>query len=471
MSSTTLLIRTSKRNDLRLLALVVLVVTVSLAVIYFLVCQLRKRKPSYPPDSATIILNQNLANRACSSSDDVIRTNAVIAAVQYPYNFIKITINLRTRQLSWCYAGKDGQPVPDGGRQMLIPPYLEYVQRAISEAPDTLFPMTTNDDYTFLLCVYDGIRERIAFNNASVPNELVITDNRFGGKLELDCAPDVYPVFPYPVFAYCAHRNDGTVRLAPDIYIQRDDGIRRLQESMNNDCAGVPTNYDQRIDKVVFRGGMNGPQRHALFAWAAQHEKEYAHLVDIRPNDPKTRGEMSRYKIQLDVDGETNSWDARWKYLTGSPVIKLSTHWKQWYYEEMIPNYHYVMINSLDDLPKTTERLLNDPITAQRIGQQGQAYVCSRFTPSRCLLETAEIFLSACYTAQRVLDVPQFSSLPTFADQFFTYLYMRMLHKKHAFGVVFASDWIGKVLFCDAQQFVPLPSILHCNDTHIHNHQ
>ncbi len=62
--------------------------------------------------------------------------------------------------------------------------------------------------------------------------------------------------------------------------------------------------------------------------------------------------EMVNYKYILDIDGRASTWDATaWKLNSGSIIMKQTSPWRQWFYDEYLPWVHYVPIaNDFSDL-------------------------------------------------------------------------------------------------------------------------
>jgi hypothetical protein len=47
----------------------------------------------------------------------------------------------------------------------------------------------------------------------------------------------------------------------------------------------------------------------------------------------------------LDIDGTVNAWDGFfWKLGSSSVVLKLESHWEEWYYDQIEPWVHYIPV-------------------------------------------------------------------------------------------------------------------------------
>ena len=311
----------------------------------------------------------------------------------YPNNFILIHI-LNTQNdsihLDWSYSSSFDSSIPHF-RRIEIPSYIKYLNKAVQTYPN-LFVSNKNRANAFLLNVYDGHRERIAFEpNTHLLNTQTVKPKQFCNKIEIDSPSTILPIFPYPLFAFCKHSNDFSVELLPDIYIERDQGIDKFTKIFQHDKSKGLLPFEKRIQKVVWRGGLNGKTRRIMFdernSWDPSEEKNSCWL-NIEKQPSLSISEMARYQFQLDVDGEVNAWDAlRWKLLSGSVIIKLKSYWKQWYYDDLIDGEHYIGINSLQDLVPLIKQLILNPTRAKQIGEAGRNFALERFNYKRTLLD------------------------------------------------------------------------------------
>ena len=91
--------------------------------------------------------------------------------------------------------------------------------------------------------------------------------------------------------------------------------------------------------------------------------------------------EFQRFKYQIDIDGNTNSWPGLFqKLLTGSPVLKVaSPHgFRQWYYDRLKPWINFVPVESgMSDLVAKIRWLIAHDDAARQIGELGQALALS----------------------------------------------------------------------------------------------
>jgi hypothetical protein len=94
----------------------------------------------------------------------------------------------------------------------------------------------------------------------------------------------------------------------------------------------------------------------------------------LRPYVP--REAFRRYRYQIDIDGNSNSWSGLFtKLLTGSPVLKVASGpgFRQWYYDHLKPWSNYVPVAAnLTDLVEKVEWLRAHDEAARRIGEAGR---------------------------------------------------------------------------------------------------
>ena len=87
--------------------------------------------------------------------------------------------------------------------------------------------------------------------------------------------------------------------------------------------------------------------------------------------------QFNRYKYQIDIDGNTNSWPGLfYKFLTGSPVLKVASPFgfRQWYYDQLKPWVNFLPVASdMSDLVEKIDWLRAHDNAARRIGERGRA--------------------------------------------------------------------------------------------------
>jgi len=91
--------------------------------------------------------------------------------------------------------------------------------------------------------------------------------------------------------------------------------------------------------------------------------------------------EFNRYKYQIDIDGNSNSWPGLFmKLLTGSPVLKVAPRFghRQWYYHRLRPWTNFIPVAAdMSDLIDKIGWLRQHDDAARAIGERGQALALS----------------------------------------------------------------------------------------------
>ncbi len=82
-----------------------------------------------------------------------------------------------------------------------------------------------------------------------------------------------------------------------------------------------------------------------------------------------------KYRFQIDIDGNSNSWSLLLKLLMGACVLKVMSAWRQWYYSDIQAWEHYVPIkNDLSDLEEQVAWCLDHDEQAREIATNGMRF-------------------------------------------------------------------------------------------------
>ena len=104
------------------------------------------------------------------------------------------------------------------------------------------------------------------------------------------------------------------------------------------------------------------------------------HEADLM-RSPIPHTDFAKYKYQIDIDGNSNSWSGPFrKLLTGSPLLKVASlyGYRQWYYDCLQPWVNYVPVaDDMSDLVEKIEWLRAHDDVARRIGENGHALAMS----------------------------------------------------------------------------------------------
>jgi Glycosyl transferase family 90 len=119
---------------------------------------------------------------------------------------------------------------------------------------------------------------------------------------------------------------------------------------------------DAKLTNIVHTKGVDEEQRIRAFV-------ESRGLLAA----PVPQIEFLKYRFQIDIDGNSNSWGLFLKLLMGSCVLKVISEWRQWYYDKLQPWVHYVPVkNDLSDLEEQVAWCLDHDAEAEEIGARGR---------------------------------------------------------------------------------------------------
>jgi hypothetical protein len=117
--------------------------------------------------------------------------------------------------------------------------------------------------------------------------------------------------------------------------------------------------FTNRINKVIWRGILHSnsdPIRSVVLNMSSDPTNEYwlnAVNVQEHPDEYLNFDEVSKYKYQLDIGGESGTtWGSlRWKMCSGNLVFKVNTWSQDWWHNTIQPWEHYIPIKEdLSDL-------------------------------------------------------------------------------------------------------------------------
>jgi hypothetical protein len=198
--------------------------------------------------------------------------------------------------------------------------------------------------------------------------------------------------------AYCDNRPG--IFLIPDPPFIRTSGYAGVRSFFaHNDLP-----WDVRRPIAFWRGSTSGRPEPRELGWRAlprvrlcEISRRHPELIDaalteiVQITDGQSRDEIAssglmarrspvteigRYRYQIDIDGNSNSWPGLFqKLLSGSTVLKVSSPYgyRQWYYDRLKPWVHFVPIASdLSDLVEKVEWVRDNDKQAREIGQRGR---------------------------------------------------------------------------------------------------
>lgn len=241
----------------------------------------------------------------------------------------------------------------------------------------------------YYVCIYDGWREYSEY----VPHEARTyvpwtPDMRrdFVGKgaegeprfRHMHANPSLYPVLPRPVLAYNRHERDANVLLIPDAQFLETQFKGFVQNVRSND---VPIER-KTGDRVVWRGSPNISCGCAYMdhGFGKQHPRELAvkrltHVLDASYERADIAW-MLKHRYLLDLDGMVSAWSGLyWKLWSNSVVIKMRSHWEQWYYDSLRPYTHFVPVGTFYELVHVHAWCQKNKDLCERIAKESTQFV------------------------------------------------------------------------------------------------
>jgi protein glucosyltransferase len=118
--------------------------------------------------------------------------------------------------------------------------------------------------------------------------------------------------------------------------------------------AGRAFPWDQKINKLYWRGSDTNPIRRALVALGKNFPFVDACLASGRNGIYSTPEEQIRYKYLISLDGISSTWPGLlWKLASNSLTLKQESAHIQWYYGALKPYVHYLPVtHNLSTLEK-----------------------------------------------------------------------------------------------------------------------
>jgi hypothetical protein len=204
--------------------------------------------------------------------------------------------------------------------------------------------------------------------------------------------------------AYCGKSLKLT--LIPDLHFWISNGYFNLRREFSK--SWVP--WEDRVPKAFWRGSSTGAKLITLGAFphlprfrlcaAGASSTRFRGMLDAKLTDivqasdqdearkiwayvdslgllsaHVPQADFLKYRFQIDIDGNSNSWGFLPKLMMGSCVLKVMSDWRQWYYEGLRPWEHYVPIkNDLSDLEERVAWCLDNDNNAREIGANGMKY-------------------------------------------------------------------------------------------------
>jgi Glycosyl transferase family 90 len=141
----------------------------------------------------------------------------------------------------------------------------------------------------------------------------------------------------------------------------------------------VKTPFSQRKPVIIWRGethGMSDMNRFLLIKLSEKNRDWLDARSTLKDHSLRLeRVEMSEYRYQLDIGGESGTtWGGLlWKMCSGSLIFKVDTFAKDWWHDLLVPWVHYIPIEELvSDLPDRYQWVATHQEEAEKIAMAGQ---------------------------------------------------------------------------------------------------
>jgi hypothetical protein len=213
----------------------------------------------------------------------------------------------------------------------------------------------SSKSFYFIFAGSDGYIEREYQSKRNIPRYIGEVEYKQG---EVNLGPNEYPVFHSKKYVLTQSQHvdmDYTIGVPDRHYL-----FCNLYHPFRSFHQGIP--FQNKIAKMVYasrhdRGQKENfierrdlgdmiPRQYFLTDAVDKTNVHYSSTQWI------TSESMVQYKYILDLDGRASTWDATaWKLNSGSVIMKQTSPWRQWFYDEYLPWTHYVPIaNDFSDL-------------------------------------------------------------------------------------------------------------------------
>ena len=209
-----------------------------------------------------------------------------------------------------------------------------------------------------------------------------------------------------PGLAFCDSR-PGYVLIPDPHYLSQDQYRPMVQDFQAHAVA-----WDDRRLLAFWRGSTTGTPADPVLGWRSLPRVRLAEIAASHPDlidagitnvnqgidqagteELRARGllrprvarrDFLQYRYQIDIDGNTSSWDGFFmKLLSGSPVLKVASTqgFRQWYYDRLVPWQHFVPVEpDMSDLIDKIRWLQANDDAARQIGQAARDFAVTLTT-------------------------------------------------------------------------------------------
>lgn len=251
-------------------------------------------------------------------------------------------------------------------------------------------------DGEYFFSVYDGWREYSEpiepHKREYVPWKNIQNKSSYIGKgniLEIRFmhpreSGNIYPELPLQILTYNRHIDDRNSLLVPDPDFVSDffpkgwtNGLKMYTDKVEE--FDIP--YEQKNgDYILWRGKKNRDGGYDAYdhGFGRMHPRITAVYFSTKYRelnasfDTMEIKDILKHKYLLDIDGMVSAWSGfYWKMYSNSTVIKMKSHWEQWYYEQLSPFENYIPCETFFDIPLTYKWCVENDNICKEIAENG----------------------------------------------------------------------------------------------------
>jgi len=269
-------------------------------------------------------------------------------------------------------------------------PYLTIAISGTMNAESLHFSVTDISDGAPHQRVLAAV-EYISFLHKLVPNNFKVQDKSFNFIFQAEDVP-----VDIPSISWETQVNWSGIKIVPDLYYFTSRGY---EGSFIGDMPWM-----DRQNKIIWRGSTTGLfyqkledldrlPRYRLCSTMARlgDIADVGFTGVVQASDDQQEGairdrligenlfrsfipmsDMAQCRYVLDIDGNSNSWNFIEKMRLGCCLLRVESHWRQWFWPRMRPWVHYVPIaNDLSDLAEIVRWCLAHEAECEAIANQG----------------------------------------------------------------------------------------------------
>lgn len=162
--------------------------------------------------------------------------------------------------------------------------------------------------------------------------------------------------------------------------------IPQNDDSFDDVAVNDTIPFENKKDEIVWRGGMNGIERHKLLNSMNSKLCVNNNIQVVTRNNSLEKEDQLKYKYLLCIDGHGWPGSINWSLETKCCVfIRSDKH--VWYYDLLVPWVDCVFIDGFDDLKEKLYKVHNNQNLAKSIGINGSNKIRKIYSLQKYYLE------------------------------------------------------------------------------------